>query len=172
MQKLLGVVFVITGSLGMGYFYIEKEKQKISFIEMWDNVLSMFTNEIVYKKQTLAFAVYEIGQRLGGKEGECFLQIHNRMVNQKCEGFAQIWRDEWNTYCNMKKSCQKERILIEEFVNVTGYDDEKVLVKIIQEQQKKWRKLQEEILEGQQERKKIVWTLSICFGLMLILILL
>ena len=76
MQKLLGVVFVITGSLGMGYFYLEKEKQKINFIEMWDNVLSMFINEIVYKKQSLVFAVYEIGQKIGGREGECFSKIY------------------------------------------------------------------------------------------------
>lgn len=172
MQKLLGVMFVITGSLGMGYFYLEKEKQKINFIEMWDNVLSMFTNEIVYKKQSLVFAVYEIGQKIGGKEGECFTQIYRRMVNQKYEGFSKIWKDEWNTYCNNKKSGFKEKALIEEFTNVTGYDDEEILVKIIEEQQKKWRNLREEIVEGQQERKKIVWTLSICFGLMLILILL
>ncbi len=172
MQKLLGVVFVITGSIGMGYFYLEKEKQKINFIEMWDNVLSMFINEIVYKKQSLVFAVYEIGQKIGGREGECFSQIYSRMMNQKCEGFSNIWKDEWNTYCNKKKSSQKEKLLIEEFANVTGYDDEEILVKIIEEQQKKWRNLREEIVEGQQERKKIVWTLSICFGLMLILILL
>ena len=171
MQKILGVIFVITGSLGMGYFYIEKEEQKIAFIEMWDNILSMFANEIAYKKQSLAFAAYEIGKKLGGKEGECFGQIYQRMVEHNREGFSFIWKDEWGKYFKCRKVSQKERGLIEEFVNVTGFDDEEILVGIIEEQQKKWRNLRIEIAEGQRERKKIIWTLSMCFSLMLILIL-
>ena len=85
--------------------------------------------------------------------------------------FSKIWIDEWGKYIKNKKLSRDIIDLIEDFVNVTGYDDEEILVKIIEEQQKKWRNLREEIVEGQQERKKIVWTLSICFGLMLILIL-
>ena len=171
MQKILGVIFVIIGSLGVGYFYIEKENQKIVFIEMWDNILSMFTNEISYKKQSLAFAAYEIGKRLGGKEGECFGQIYQRMMEHNRERFSYIWKDEWGKYFKNRKTSPKERALIEEFVNVTEFDDEEILVRVIEEQQKKWRNLRIEIAEGQQERKKIIWTLSMCFSLMLILIL-
>ena len=75
------------------------------------------------------------------------------------------------THFKNRKISQKEKVLIEEFVNVTGYDDEEILVKIMEEQQKKWRNLRMEIVEGQQERKKIIWTLSMCLSLMLILIL-
>ena len=171
MQKILGAIFVITGSLGVGYFYIEKENQNINFIEMWDNVLSMFINEISYKKQSLVFAVYEIGKKIGGKEGEYFGKIYQRMMEHSREGFSSIWKDEWEKYFKNRKISQKERVLIEEFVNVTGYDDEEILVKIMEEQQKKWRNLRMEIVEGQQERKKIIWTLSMCLSLMLILIL-
>ena len=171
MQKILGAIFVITGSLGVGYFYIEKENQNINFIEMWDNILSMFINEISYKKQSLVFAVYEIGKKIGGKEGECFGKIYQRMMEYSREGFSSIWKDEWEKYFKNRKISQKERVLIEEFVNVTGYDDEEILVKIMEEQQKKWRNLRMEIVEGQQERKKIIWTLSMCLSLMLILIL-
>ena len=171
MQKFLGIIFVITGSLGMGYVYIEKEKQKINFIEMWDNILSIFTNEISYKKQSLAFAAYEIGEKIGGKEGECFKRIYKRMMEHSREGFSYIWTDEWGKYFKNRKIAQKERTLIEEFINVTGFDDEKILVRIMEEQQNKWRNLRVEIMEGQQERKKIIWTLSICFSLMLVLIL-
>ena len=171
MQKLLGAIFVVTGFLGMGHFYLEKDKQKIIFIEMWDTVLSMFTDEIAYKKQSLVFAAYEIGKKIGGEEGECFNQIHNKMLNHNHNGFTGIWIEEWGKYLKSKNTSPKIRVLIEEFVNVTRFEDEEILVKIIEEQQKKWRSLRLEILDGQQEREKMVWTLSICCSLMLILIL-
>ncbi len=172
MQRVLGAIFVITGFLGIGYFYIEKEKQKIVFIEIWDNVLSMFTNEIAYKKQSLSLAAYEIGQKVEGKVGMCFQRIHERMTEKDREGFSRIWKEEWGNYIKLNKNYQKEAKLIEEFAYLTGFEDEEVMVKMIEEQQRKWRSLRREVMEGQQERKKIVWTLSICFSLMLILILL
>ena len=172
MQKVLGAVFVITGFLGMGYFYIDREKEKIKFIDMWDNVLSMFINEIAYKKQSLTFATYEIGQKMEGKVGQRFQKVHQRMTDQNREGFAEIWKEEWQNYIKNNKNYQKERKLIEEFAYLTGFEDEEVMIKMIEEQQRKWRSLRTEVMEGQQERKKMVWTLSICFSLMLILILL
>ena len=172
MQKLLGAIFVITGFLGMGYSYMEKEKQKIFFTQIWDNVLDMFSNEIAYKKQSLAFATYEISQKIGGKEGECFRRIYPRMTKDHREKFAHIWMEEWDKYLKNRNATERERKLVEEFTAVTGFDDEEILVKMIDEQQKKWRELRKEIVEGQQERKKIVWTLSVCSSLMLILILL
>ena len=171
MQKILGAVFIITGCIGMGYFYIEKEKQKIYFAQMWDDILSIFLNEISYKKQSLPFATYEIGQKLAGEEARCFRKIYDRMMDQNREGFSNIWIDEWEKYSKKNKIAYKEKKLIKEFAYVTAFDDKEILVKVIEEQQKKWRNLRMEIVEGQQERKKIVWTLSVCFSLMLILIL-
>ena len=43
-----------------------------------NNVLSMFTNEIAYKKQSLSLAAYEIGQKVEGKVGKCFQRIYER----------------------------------------------------------------------------------------------
>ena len=172
MQKLLGTICVISGFIGMGYSYMEKESQKIIFIEMWDYVLSLFLNEIAYKKQSLAYATYEIGQRLEGREGACFRRIYERMQDHNRKAFSEIWMDEWGIYLKGKKNYVKEGSLIREFINITDVEDEVIMVRMIEEQQEKWRHLQMEIANGQQERKKIVWTLSICFGLMLILILL
>lgn len=167
----MGAILIITGSIGMAYFYIEKEKQKMAFIEMWDNVLSMYINEIAFKKQSLAFASYEIGQRIGGKEGDCFRRIYARMIQHNRESFSNIWMDEWKNYLKDKRSSHKERILIEEFINISRLEDEEILVRMMEEQQKKWRNLCTEVGKEQQERKKMIWTLSICFSLMLILIL-
>ena len=171
MQKILGAVFIIGGCLGMGYFYIEKEKQKVNFAQMWDDVLAIFLNEISYKKQSLAFAAYEIGQKIDGEEGSCFRKIYDRMMEHNRDDFSNIWIEEWESYSKKNKIAYKEKKLIEEFVYVTSFDDTEILIKMIEEQQKKWRNLRMEIIEGQKERKKIILTLSVCFSLMLILIL-
>ena len=172
MQRLLGAIFILIGCLGYGYSYMEKERQKIAFAKMWENFMLMFYEEIAFKKQSLAFAAYEIGKKVKEKERECFIRIYDKMVNQNQKGFATIWLEEWNTYYEKQSLSTEEKKLIEEFAEITGFNDEKVQIKMLEEQQRKWRKVQLDLMEGQQERKKMVWTLSACSGAILILILL
>ena len=171
MQKLFGAICIFVGCMGYGLSYMEKMKQRIAYAAMWENIMLMFSEEIAFKKQSLALTALEIGEKIKGIEGECFLRIYDRMVNQNQNGFADIWTDEWNTYCKKSVLTIKEKKLIEEVKNLTGFNDEKVQIKMIDELQKKWMDLRLEWIKEQQERKKIVWTLSACSGLILILIL-
>ena len=171
MQKLLGAMLVIVGCLGIGISYVEREKRRIAFFYLWESIIKMFLSEISYRKQSLAFAGYEIGEKIGGKEGECLKKISERM--QLCEsGFVQIWKEEWNHYFNTTKLEKTEKKMIEEFVMFVGFEDEIVQLKMVEEQLEKWTDNRKSIQEGQQERERIIWTISFCIGAVIVLVLL
>ena len=171
MQKLFGALLILAGCLGYGYSYIEREKQRIVYAGMWENIMLMFLEEISFKKQSLALAAFEIGQRIGGREGECFIRIYDKVINQRQNGFADIWLGEWKAYYQKRNLSVEEKKRIEEFADIIGFYDEKVQVKMIEELQNKWQNIRLDLIEEQRERKKMVWTLSACSGVMLILIL-
>ena len=171
MLQMLGACLVLLGCLGCGYEMIRKDKEILHVMETWEYILQMFVSEIIYKKQTLGYACYEIGEKVGGKEGD-FLQEISKQVNEKQNGhFYQIWEEECKNYCKEIRIMDREWELIKEFGKMTGFEDGEVHKNMIEMQMEKWRnervRKQEEFLE----RKKIILTLSSCIGMMIILIL-
>ena len=171
MLQMLGSIMVILGTLGMGYGYIEKEKKRIQRIEVWERIMQMFISEITYKKQTLAWACYEIGNKAGGNEGEVLKNISDRMQEITRESFPVIWTDECEKYCKEEKIDGDTKELIKGFGSLTGFEDEIVQQKMIEEQQEKWKKRRVKLQDEHQERKRIVILLSLCLGVVTVLIL-
>ena len=168
---MVGVICILLGALGCGFSYIQRDKDRIIFAQMWENIMEMFLSEISYRKQSLALAGYEIGEKIGGKEGECFQKICLRMQQYVGESFADIWISEWNIYFKERKVQEAEKKLIEEFVLLTGFEDEIIQKKMVEEQIRKWKEMKLNIQKGQQERERIVWAVSLCGGIVLVLIL-
>lgn len=171
MFQVLGACMVFLGCLGIGYERIRKSKEILRVMEIWEYILQLFVSEIIYKKQPLGYACYEIGKKIGGLEGEYLERISNR-INEKQYGcFHQIWNEECTSYCKKIKMPEKVMELIKEFGQMTGFEDGEVHKNMIEMQMEKWRnervRKQEELLE----RKKLILTLSSCIGMMIILIL-
>lgn len=171
MLQMLGVFIVILGTLGLGVEIIENEKKKISIYERWGQILQIFISEIIYKKQPLYLACFEIGKKIEGIEGEILKKISLRMHDDKGLGFKQIWCEEIERYFKEAKLNEETKVLIKEFGALTGFEDEIVQKKIIEEQKEKWKSVEINLRKEHQERKRIVLLLSFCLGVIIVLIL-
>ena len=171
MLQILGAFMVIIGGLGIGYCYIEKERKKINRIEKWECIMQMFVSEIMYKKQPLAFACYEIGEKIGETEGEVLKKISKSMQEIQRESFQSIWIRECENYCLREKIDRDTMTMIYNFSVLTGFEDEIIQKKMIEEQKEKWKKLRVKLQEELQERKRIILLLSSCLGMVMVIIL-
>ena len=171
MLQILGAVMIILGGIGMGYLYAEKEQEKITFAEKWECMMHMFLSEITYKKQPLSLACKEIGGKIGDIEGEFLKKVSGRIQERNGENFYFVWQAEGVTYFETKKLSKEERMLIQEFGVLTGFEDENMQKKMIKEQAEKWKKIKLQKQEEYQERKRLAMILSSCLGIMIVLIL-
>ena len=171
MLQILGSFMIIIGSLGIGYCYIEKERKKINRIEKWESIMQMFVSEIMYKKQPLFLACYEIGEKIGETEGEVLKKISRNMQEIKRESFHSIWKRECESYCLREKIDRETMAMINNFAVLTGFEDEIVQKKMIEEQKEKWKKLRVKLQDELQERKRIILLLSSCLGMVMVIIL-
>lgn len=171
MLQLLGAFMIILGSFGVGYGYVEKERKIICVIEKWEQIMQMFISEITYKKQPLAIACYEIGEKVKGREGNCLIKISQRMGEKRGESFRAIWNKELLEYCKDERIPTEEKLLIREFGVLTGFEDAEIQKHMIEEQKEKWKNIRIRKEREHQERKRLILILSSCMGLMIVLIL-
>ena len=171
MLQLLGCGLILFGSIGMGYSYIEKEQKIITVIQTWEHMMQMFISEITYKKQPLSLACYEIGEKIGRKEGEYLKRIVHRMQDKERSTFEKIWRKEWKNYYKEEKINVEIKKLIEEFGALTGFEDEAIQKKMIEEQLEKWKSMRIKMQQEHGERKRLILLLSSGLGVITVLIL-
>lgn len=171
MLQMLGACMLFLGIMGIGYEYVEKEQKIISVIEKWEYIMQMFISEITYKKQPLAFACREIGEKIGGEEGNCLKKISLQMQKKGSSSFKEIWDKEWKKYCKEEKMDGESKELIKEFGILTGFEDEMLQKKMIAEQKEKWSSKKIALQKEHKERKRIILLLSSCLGIVIVLIL-
>lgn len=171
MLQLLGACMILTGTLGYAYLSIEKENRKIRRMETWEKILQMFQSEIEYKKQPLLFALNDIANKMSGEERKYLEKVGASMGQNQSESFSTIWIKESDSYIKKEKVTTEEEGLIKEFGRMTGFEDEKLQMKFIEEQRVKLQTLRVKWQKEHLERKRIVWTLGGSIGVILILIL-
>lgn len=171
MLQMLGSCMILLGTMGIGYRYIQKEDKIICVIETWERIMQMFISEITYKKQPIAFACYEIGEKTGREEGKCLRAVAERMCSKQRESFGRIWEEECRKYSKKEKIPKEIKENLSEFGVLTGFEDEEIQKRMIEELVEKWKKLRVRKQKEHQERKRLIWILSSCMGIMLILIL-
>ena len=79
MLHVLGILLVISGTLGLGMRYLDKERQRVCFLEKWEYITELFISEVTYHKQPLSLASIEIGKKIGGMEGGTLKRIGERI---------------------------------------------------------------------------------------------
>ena len=171
MLQILGACMIFCGCLGSGYGVIRRKQEVLRIMEAWEYILQMFVSEIMYKKQTLGYACAEIGEKVGGKEGELLEGISRKIRGKQSGCFYKIWEEECAGYCKAAGLSGREVELIKEFGKMTGFEEGKVHEKMIEMQLQKWKAERVRKQEELWERKKLILTLSSCIGMMMILIL-
>lgn len=172
MLYLLGSLFIIGGTTGLGLSYIEREKQRIMLLEKWEYITELFLSEITYKKQPLSLASIEIGRKILGIEGEVLRNIGEQIKNGREDSFAGLWKKEWKKY--LKKIClsKEEKNMILDFSIFTGFENEEIQQKMILVQQEKWKRVRVKVQEENTEKKKVILVLSFTAGMLIVLMLL
>ena len=171
MLQILGAVMIILGGAGIGYLYAEREREKIAFAGKWECIMHMFLSEITYKKQPLSLACKEIGEKTGDREGEFLKKVSEQIEKRKKKNFCLVWQEEGNAYLDTRKLSKEERMLIQEFGVLTGFENENMQKKMIEEQAEKWKQIKMHKQEEYRERKRLALILSSCLGIMIVLIL-
>lgn len=172
MLRIIGVSLLMIGSIGTGWTIKEKMKKNLDSLYCMKQILQMFQNEMAYSKSPLPEACTEIGNRVEEPYRSAFFSIKEEMLANRGEPFLNVWQKQMQL-CMKELPISKEDISVFlDFGGCIGYMDGKIQAEAINQHIHKL-----DISIGRMEKDmankcKVIMSLSIMGGLMLVIILL
>ncbi|MBQ3105688.1 MAG: stage III sporulation protein AB [Lachnospiraceae bacterium] len=172
MLYFLGIFCIMTGAFGYGKAYMYRQKSHVLLLYRMESIFRLMQSEITYKKQSLPQACLEIGKRMPEKEGEILTEIGRQAQDGSGRGFREIWKEYWEVYLRDSPLELEERRILLEISQFTGYEDEHIQQEMLERQKERFADIRKRKEDKNREQNKLVMTLSLSAGALLILLLL
>ena len=94
MLRLVGVLLLMAGSIGLGWSIKEKWKASLEVLYQMRQIFEMLQNEIAYSRASLPEACGRIGGRVEEPYRGAFISIRHEMLANRGLPFFTIWKEE------------------------------------------------------------------------------
>lgn len=172
MLKLAGCFLILAGMYGIGWVQCRNMEEHINDLELLHTVFSIVESEVGYNRSILPDGFRKAGERVGGNLGIRLQQMWKRMNDGQGVQFQEIWTDEMEHWLRRSSLKRNERNLISSFAQYIGLTDGYIQTKqlqLIRQELQEAKKLAQEKMGG---KKKMVMSVSVTGGLLLMLLLL
>lgn len=172
MLRLAGILLLMAGSIGAGWSAKEKLKASLEDLYRMRQILQMFQSEIAYSRSPLPETCVRVGNRVSEPYRSAFYAIRGEMLANKGDSFLTIWRRQMEICMKKLSIAKEEKQIFMDFGSCIGYMDGDIQAKAVEQYMHKL-----EIAIGRMEKEmadkcKVIMSLSVMGGLMLVIILL
>lgn len=158
MFKLVGVIFILLGSIGMGYGYKKQFDERIWHMMQMKELFQLMLSQVRYQKATLPESCKEIAHKLEKPYAHALEEIDLEMKENLGKSFSYVWENSFKSHIKEAAIGKVERELLLEFGKKTGnYDlhmQENSMEQAIEELDKVLKQAQSEIKE---KGKLAIW---------------
>lgn len=91
MQKLIGIICIITASAGMGYRRGIELTRELSELQEIRKIFLMLRSEVEYAQSPMDDAFYQIGERLSGHYQRWLCSLAENLEQRTGQNFQEIW---------------------------------------------------------------------------------
>lgn len=103
MMKLSGALLLVLGCAGFGWCTCRDMERHIGQLHLLSRAFSMLESEVGYSRATLPEGLIRVGNRLGGRLGECFINVGKKAQGPEGITFAAAWDEEVAGF--LKETC-------------------------------------------------------------------
>ena len=171
MLKAAGACMILTGCFGLGLWYKRQFTDRIKFLRMLDQLLSLLGSEIRYGRGTLPECCGRVAGRVPGTCGSALQQIADRMQENTGESFAQVFREHMEKPLADMPLTEEDREEFFRFVEAGTFADGQMQLELIEQSREQLGKKAGELEQGNREKCRMALGLGAMSGLMIILVL-
>ncbi|MGN0386897.1 MAG: stage III sporulation protein AB [Lachnospiraceae bacterium] len=117
MLRIIGIIFIFTGSIGLGIFYKQQYEEGTRTLYHLKRILELFISEISYGKATLHECLNCVADKVEGSYRETLCGVAGRLKEEEECTFSAIWKEEMERYL---KDFPVKREEIAPFLDFTG----------------------------------------------------
>ena len=171
MMKLSGALLLVLGCAGFGWCTCRDMERHIGQLHLLSRAFSMLESEVGYSRATLPEGLIRVGNRLGGRLGECFINVGKKAQGPEGITFAAAWDAEVAGFLNETCLDKKEEELLLSFPGFTGFVDGQMQLISLEQFGKEIRRAEEKARKETESRKKAVLSVSMAGGLLIAILL-
>ena len=123
MMKLSGALLLVLGCAGFGWCTCRDMERHIGQLHLLSRAFSMLESEVGYSRATLPEGLIRVGNRLGGRLGEYFINVGKKAQGPEGITFAAAWDEEVAGFLKETYLDKKEEELLLSFPGFTGFVD-------------------------------------------------
>lgn len=171
MLKLAGACMILTGSLGLGFWYRQQFTGRVRALQKICGILSLLSSEIRYGRGTLPECCEQAANRLPGSCGTALQRVADRMRENTGESFAGVFRECMREALEEMPLKEEDREEFMRFVSAGTFGDGQMQLGLI-ERSRELLELKAEALEKENGKKcRMATGLGAMGGLLIILVL-
>ena len=171
MLKLAGACMILTGSLGLGFWYRRQFTGRVRALRELCGILSLLSGEIRYGRGTLPECCGQAAGRLSGACGQALQEVADRMGENTGESFAEVFRECMERPLKELPLKEEDREEYLRFVSAGTFGDGQMQLNLI-EKSRELMELKAAALEGENAEKcRMATGLGAMGGLLIILVL-
>ena len=171
MQKVAGVLMIFAGCTGLGVWYGAQFREQLRLLKELCHVLELFLSEIRFAKSTLPEGCLRVAQRVTEPFASLFFEIYNQSLENTGEGFGEVCNKVLQEGMKEMNIGEEEKKIFEEcFIN-TGYEEERMQLKVMEQAKTELEKKIALLEEGIVTRCRLAFSLGTMSGLLIIILL-
>lgn len=171
MFRLLAAILILYGSIGFSFRLCQELRQRLRSIEQMQEIFRLFQSEISYSRAALPDVCLAVSGRVSEPYKGTMREIYEETIKRSGTQFPDIWHAKM-TQCLEKLPLKKEeREIFLEFGNRLGVCDWEMQVAMLEKHRAQLEGLYIQLKSAMANKEKVITSMGILGGLMLIIIL-
>ena len=171
MLKLVGSCMILTGCLGMGFWYKGQFTGRIKALRLLQTILELLGSEIRYGRGILPECCGHVASKLPPSCGEAFRQVEEQMRENRGESFGEIFRECLDGPLKDLPLKEEDREDFLSFIPGGGFVDGQMQLRMIEQSREQLKAKAESLERENAEKCRMAVGLGAMSGLLLILVL-
>ncbi|MGN0376519.1 MAG: stage III sporulation protein AB [Suilimivivens sp.] len=172
MLKLTGAVILLFGAWGFAYSICREQKKQLFLLKDMREMYRLLQSEICYTALPLPEIFKTVSGKLKSPFGEALLSVSESMNMENGEPFAEIWEKEMTDKLMESPLTRTQKRLLFRFPECMGMNESRGQAKILDRYIEELDRMILQLEEEEKSKNKVIMSLGIAAGLLMVIILL
>lgn len=171
MFRLLAGGLILFGSAGFSFKLCQEMRQRLRNIEQMQEIFRLFQAEVAYGRAPFPEACMAVSGRISEPYSTAMKEIYGQVMEKSGVRFPEIWKMKMGRCLESMPLKKEEKDIFLEFGNRTGFIDWETQAEMIRKSREQLEELYVKLKSSMENKEKVITSIGILGGLMLVIIL-
>lgn len=171
MLRLLAGGLILFGSIGFSFNICQEMRQRLYHIRQMQEIFRLFQSEVSYSKSAFPEVCLSVSDRVAEPYRSVMKEIYEQAVTKSGTRFPEIWRIKMGQCLEEMPVKKEERDIFLEFGNRIGFIDWETQAGMLEKSSIQLEELYVQLKSAMENKEKVITSIGVLGGLMLVIIL-